>query len=371
MIFPLALIEKQTRNSVKFFTPLFSLALAFIPNLATAQETTPTSANNPQLKQALQLFPQADANRDGILTLEEAGTAATLLGFNIDDLKAQISQGSPTPTKTNVPYGHDKRQILDFWKPESPGPTPLVILIHGGGFKYGSKDDPPKMLGPLISSLLRQGIAVASINYRLVRTAPLQESLKDGARAVQFLRSKAAEWNLDKDRFGAVGGSAGAGMSLWLSTRDDLADSASEDPVIRESSRVGPIVLLETQATYNLPRWEIFLGKPGFESPANSMATAFHLPDDSALQTPEGRLLLKEVDMLEWIGKGDGPILTVLTRYGAGKADTNNNMDGYMHSSKHSSEIKRVCDEKGVSCEITSNKLAITDFLLKQLKPQR
>jgi acetyl esterase/lipase len=60
----------------------------------------------------------------------------------------------------------------------------------------------------------------------------------DGGRAVQFARSKAKEWNIDKARIAATGGSAGAGISLWLAFRDDLADPKSDDPVARESTRL-------------------------------------------------------------------------------------------------------------------------------------
>jgi len=337
------------------------------PGRAQSAPPEPTSETHPRLKQALRAFPQADVNGDGILTLSEARPIAEAMGLNVEDA-ASADASALAPTFANVAYGPDKRQVLDFWKPESAVPTPLVVLIHGGGFKYGSKADLPKVLGPLIDALLKEGVAVASINYRLVRAAPLQESLRDGARAVQFLRSKAAEWNLDKTRFGAVGGSAGAGMSLWLATRDDLADPASSDPVLRESSRLGPVVLMETQATYNIPRWESFLGKAGFAEQPDSTARAFHLASDAELATPAGQALLRECDMLEWIGPNEGPVLAVLTRYGASRPDSNTTWDAYVHSSKHAAEIKRISEEKGTVCEISSEKKAMLPFLLKNLK---
>jgi acetyl esterase/lipase len=62
--------------------------------------------------------------------------------------------------------------------------------------------------------------------------------LEDAARAVQFLRSKAEEWNLDPRRVGANGGSAGACSSLYLALHDDLADPDSPDPIARQSTRL-------------------------------------------------------------------------------------------------------------------------------------
>jgi acetyl esterase/lipase len=86
---------------------------------------------------------------------------------------------------------------------------------------------------------------VVSINYRFTQEAaaagvqpPVKWPLEDAARALQFVRSKSAEWNLDKTRIGASGGSAGACSSLWLAFHDDMADPKSEDPIARESTRL-------------------------------------------------------------------------------------------------------------------------------------
>ena len=82
---------------------------------------------------------------------------------------------------------------------------------------------------------------------------PVKGPLSDAARALQFVRSKAGEWNLDKARIGASGGSAGACSSLWLAFHPDLADPKSEDPIARESTRLwcaavsGPQTTLDPQ----------------------------------------------------------------------------------------------------------------------------
>ena len=62
--------------------------------------------------------------------------------------------------------------------------------------------------------------------------------MNDAQRALQFLRSKADEWNIDKTRIAASGVSAGACASLWLALHDDMADPQSLDPVARESTRL-------------------------------------------------------------------------------------------------------------------------------------
>ncbi|MEI7534599.1 MAG: alpha/beta hydrolase [Verrucomicrobiae bacterium] len=146
----------------------------------------------------------------------------------------------PPPTLANVKYGEHEREVLDFWQAKSAQPTPLVFYIHGGGWNTGDKNQVE-----FLDKYLAAGISVVSVNYRYVPQAqaagvepPVKWPLEDAARALQFVRSKAAEWNLDKVRIGAAGVSAGACSSLWLAFHHDLADPKSSDPVARESTRL-------------------------------------------------------------------------------------------------------------------------------------
>ena len=148
----------------------------------------------------------------------------------------------PTPTLANVAYGSDSRQVLDFWKADTTGPAPLLFFIHGGGWINGDKNS---VLNNGCAAYLKAGISVVSIHYRFVPAAraagikpPVSWPLADAARALQFVRSKAREWNLDKTRIAASGGSAGACSGLWLAFHPDMADPASTDPVARESTRL-------------------------------------------------------------------------------------------------------------------------------------
>ena len=160
----------------------------------------------------------------------------------------------PTLARTagDVPYGAHPRQVLDFWQAKSATPTPVVILIHGGGWVNGDKNGYRRGVEPFLNA----GISVVAINYRMVPQAveagvmpPVQWPIADAARAVQFVRSKAKEWNLDKTRIGATGGSAGGCSSLWLAFHDDLADPKSADPVARESTRLTCVAVNGPQTT--------------------------------------------------------------------------------------------------------------------------
>jgi acetyl esterase/lipase len=156
------------------------------------------------------------------------------------------------PTARDVAYGTHPRQVLDFWKADSATPAPVVMLIHGGGWVNGDKSGYRNG----VKRYLDAGISVAAINYRMVTQAdaagikpPVKWSLEDAARALQFVRSKAKEWSIDKSRIGATGGSAGGCSSLWLAFHNDLADPQSADPVARESTRLFCVAVNGAQTT--------------------------------------------------------------------------------------------------------------------------
>ncbi len=140
----------------------------------------------------------------------------------------------PTPTRSDISYGPDTRNVLDFWAATGDGPRPLLIYIHGGGWLTGDKSQK----GPAIQPFLDRGISFAAINYRLAPQHPLPAPVHDAARAIQFLRSKAEHWNIDSKRFALTGPSAGACTAMWLLLHDDLAEPKATDPVLRESTRV-------------------------------------------------------------------------------------------------------------------------------------
>jgi len=165
-----------------------------------------------------------------------------------------VAKATPVPfppTLANVPYGAHERQVLDFYKAESDRPTPLLFFIHGGGWTHGDKNT---MGG--VKAYLAAGISVVAINYRYTSqaqaagvTPAVKAPLEDAARALQFVRSKAAEWNIDKARIAASGGSAGACSSLWLAFHKDMADPKSADPIAHESTRLWCVAVSAPQTT--------------------------------------------------------------------------------------------------------------------------
>lgn len=167
------------------------------------------------------------------------------------------------PDYSGIAYGNHERQVFDLWLAPSDQPTPLVIFVHGGGFRQGDKSI---VYNHELNELLYHGISVASINYRLYPDNHLPAAFHDGKKALQFIRAHAANWNIDKDQIGVFGGSAGAQMSMWLAYHDDMADPESSDPVENQSTRV------------------LFAGSKGGQITMDPMWWLNHLPGPKVVQ---------------------------------------------------------------------------------------
>jgi len=303
-------------------------------------------ASPQQLQALLSKFPKADSNRDGALTRDEAIAFARGMRRQSQQPSGGPQKSPLKPTHADVAYDLHERNRLDFWQADGEGARPLVIFIHGGGFRGGDKskwhDDGN------VRRLLDEGISCAAINYRFRHQAPIQDILLDAAHAVQFLRGKSNDWKLDPSRFAAWGGSAGAGTSLWLGCRDDLADPQSDDRLRQLSSRVQAVVLMATQATYDLTRWEAFLGpaRDEWRKSEDDPASFYHLTSADDLTSQSGRAILRECDMLSWIDAEDAPVF--VSNPLPDTPPTSRNQ--YLHHPAHAREIEKACNACGVPC---------------------
>ena len=210
-------------------------------------------------KMIMKRYPRSDSDGDGDLSEKELDVVVRIATARAKIQKGQNSgkaanQGQMPPTHANVKYGKDERNVFDIWLAKSDNPTPLAIYIHGGGFRAGSKE---KLSEDALKQLLKAGISVASINYRyLTIDTPLPTSHHDARRALQFMRSKAEEWNLDKSRVAAFGGSAGAQICMWLAYSDDMAKAKSKNPIERESTRLTCVATTGGQTTNEIELWK-------------------------------------------------------------------------------------------------------------------
>lgn len=204
-------------------------------------------------------------------------------------------------THANVAYGPHLRNVLDLYLAPSNEPTPLVVYIHGGGFVAGGKES---LNAAMRDRFLNAGISVAAINYRYATQAPFPAPMMDGVRAIQFLRSKAREWNLDKTRIAAMGGSAGACMALWIGYHDDFANPAATDTIELESSRLRAMAVNGAQTTLDLRTIAEFISPATARHPSGPIL--FGIPP-SEFNSPRAHALFREASPATYLSKDDPP----------------------------------------------------------------
>lgn len=140
-------------------------------------------------------------------------------------------------------YGPDGKQSLDFWRGAAEN-APLILYIHGGGWSRGDK---ASATGVKAEHFVRQGYAFASMNYRLVPHATVEEQAADVASAIAWLRQEAPKLGIDTRRIVLMGHSAGAHLAALVATDSTYLKQAG---VPMED--IAGVVLLDG-AAYDVP----------------------------------------------------------------------------------------------------------------------
>ena len=360
-----------------------------------------SQADNTVAENILEYFPQADTNKDGVLSEDEEAAASRRAiqrypkadvdgdGSLSDSEKEQFlrrvvalrkrmndtsppaggffgsgkSEAGRKPSFDNVKYGENERNVFDIWLADSETPTPLAVYIHGGGFKGGSKE---KLKSEKLNALLDAGISVAAINYRLVTTDPLPTAHHDARRAIQFMRSKADEWNIDTNRVAAFGGSAGAQICMWLAYSDDMADATSDDPVERESTRLLCVATAGGQTSAERDFYiENILPLLGEDIPVEVLVKSFNGENDpekirmkmwGADTLEEVNKTTKQCSALRLISPDDPPIFM---SYGMApdakkpSGDKNRVRGWLIHHVIFGTKLKEKADELGVEADLS------------------
>ena len=274
----------------------------------------------------------------------------------------------PAPTHADVAYGPHARNVLDVWLAKSEQPTPVYVFIHGGGWINGDKDS---LSAAALKTMLDNGVSVAAINYRYSTIAPLPAPVHDAARAIQFLRSKAGEWNFRKDRFAASGGSAGACTSFWLNYHDDLADPKSADPVLRESTRLCAAVGLNGQTAIDPKLIVDWVGEKVLDHRMISAAAGAANGKEAIEKHEQYAALYREFSAYNHVDKNDPPALLV---YGKESPLPAPDPGAASHHAAFGKKLKEKADAAGAVVLLKSagapDSPAIEplDFLLKELK---
>jgi acetyl esterase/lipase len=288
-------------------------------------------------------------------TPESKGGPAVPAPFVYDGNPEHLKYELPIQPDENVSYGSHRMQVIYFWRANSDKPTPLLVYIHGGGWSGGDRSVARHMLQPALDA----GISVASIEYRTIKDStqdglvpPVMGPMFDCARALQFCRSKAKEWNLDKTKVALAGGSAGACTSLWLAFHDDLADPQSADPIARESTRVVCAAVSGAQTTldpHQMREWT-----PNSKYGAH----AFGIAADAKTKTSSFQMFydarenilpwIKDYSPYELVTNDDPPVglfYTAPPNLGQEEKDPT-------HTANFGVKLKEHCDAKQVACDL-------------------
>ena len=284
----------------------------------------------------------------------------------------------PTPNEYDVAYGSHPKQLLHFWKAASDKPTPLLFFIHGGGWMGGAR---MSGLTSMLPEILAAGISIVSVEYRFIPEAtadgvvpPVKGPLHDAARALQFVRSKAAEWNIDKERIGASGGSAGACSSLWLAFHPDMADPNSDDPIARESTRLLCAAVRGAQTTLDPQQMKEWTPNSRYGGHAFGFAG-----DQEKKLSQFDEFLTKRDTILPWIAEyspyalvtSDDPPVHLF--YSAPPALGEPQKDP-THTSNFGVKLQEHCKAAGVACELVYpdapdvTHATTTEYLIATLK---
>jgi len=195
-----------------------------------------------------------------------------------------------------VPDDHE-RQKLDLYLPEQnegDGFMPLIVWVHGGAWLAGSKDNCPS------ARFLRHGYAAASINYRLSQHAIFPAQIEDCKAAIRFFRANAEKYNIDPNRIGVWGASAGGHLVALLGTAGDVKEF-DKGPNLNISSRV--------QAVCD------FFGPTDFTKMSSFKSSMNHdAPDSPEAQlvggpVQENKEACKRANPITYVSKDDPPFL--------------------------------------------------------------
>ena len=285
---------------------------------------------------------------------------------------------SPLPTLADVHYGADPKQVLNFWKAESPTPTPLLFFIHGGGWQWGIETawaSCCRKCSSQASPSSPSSIGSSRRHTPRVRSRPWSGRCTTPRGALQFVRSKAAEWNIDKQRIGASGGSAGACSSLWLAFHRDMADPKSADPVARESTRLWCAAVTVAQTTLDPQQMKEWTPNSHYGGHAFGIFTKVNGKDVADFE----QFLAQREKILPWIQEyspyalvnaGAPPIfLFYPTPPALGKEQKDPT-----HTSNFGVKLQEKCKSVGIECELVYpgapdvKHATVESYLIERLK---
>lgn len=346
--------------------------ILFLTLVAACCAHAQNAGDEEKLRAFLRRWPQADTDRDGVLTMQEARAYNQKRRKKTEEQQNQ--NRPPAPNHADVKYGEHPLQGFDLWLADPDAkkqPTPLCIYIHGGGFQSGDKSH---VAPGTVERFLTNGISFVSMNYRLTEDGkyPYPTPMQDAVRGVQLIRSRATEWNIDAEKIACYGGSAGGGISLWIGFHDELAEPESDDPVSRESSRILAVGMLSGQSTYDMRTCLEWFGVP--DLPPHSAFPAFYaIKEGESIESPRVAALAEEASPINHLTKDDPPVYMVYNQPNS-KVTVETEQAVWVHHPLLGIKLKEAMDKLGVESVVSSpgsmdsNYEDVSGFLIQKLK---
>ena len=355
------------RHSFSLFLLLCTSGIGF----AQAPKAREQPNDDERRAEMLKRFPQSDTNKDGTLSREEALAFFRQRREGTTEAKKAPSR-KIEPTHADVSYGDHAKQAFDIWLvPGATKPTPLVLFIHGGGFRSGDKSALPPTF---IDQCLKAGVAFAAMNYRLSDAGPYPMMMQDCARGLQTIRHRAAEWNLNPERIACYGGSAGAGISLWLGFHADLADPDSADPIARESTRVVAVGTMNGQSTYDLRDFREWFALPNLE-PGPALPAFYDIKSLDDWESDRVKKLMTDASSIHHLTKDDVPVYMIYSRPNT-PVTAETGSSEWVHHVKLGLKLQEAMKKLDLECIVTAPDVkpehdpygSMEDFLIQKVK---
>ena len=166
-------------------------------------------------------------------------------------LTGHIARCAEVVVEENITYGKagETELKLDLARPDGDGPFPAIVFIHGGGWYQGGRQG----YRGQIQEAAKRGYVAATISYRLMQfdeseketttaTPIFPAQIHDAKAAIRWLRANAEKYNVDPNRIGVTGGSAGGHLSLLVGLTDPAANLEGKSGSPDRSSRVQAVV---------------------------------------------------------------------------------------------------------------------------------
>ncbi|TWU57117.1 alpha/beta hydrolase [Rubripirellula reticaptiva] len=341
------------------------ISLPFSSFLLAQEPTRSTLSTVEKLAAFLKRFPESDADHDGRLTMDK------YRNFQ-QDRRSRTEARRPVSPHADIAYGEHERQRFDLWPvPDAKEPTPLVIFIHGGGFRGGDKSAVSEKQVRLFQEA---GVAFASMNYRLSDVGPYPNMMHDAARGLQTIRHRAKEWNIDSNRVACFGGSAGAGISLWLAFHDDLAQPNSDDPVARQSTRILAAATLNGQSTYDMHTYREWFGVP--DLPFHDALPAFlGIDGEIELFDKVVRQRMKDASPITHLSRDDRARVYMVYGHGNTEVTRDTPQGDWVHHVRLGLKLQEAMQALGLQCIVRAPGINVENdpdgsverFLIRQL----